>query len=218
MNHSDLGRRDCIIWDGRGDWEKDYADRGKLWGGVAHTLPELPSASRVLELGCGNGKTLRAMLKCGWDVTAIDFSYHAAALSRNVGKSEIEGNIAIADARMLPFHNAAFDGVIAIHIVGHMLKNDRGRIAFEAIRVLKPGGILYFCDFTLKDFRFGKGDIIEEGTFRRGNGIITHYFTKEESMVLFSGLTPVSMTAHEWSLRVRGKNLVRSEITAVLKK
>ena len=57
-----------------GPWEEDYTRRGMLWGGLTHNLPDLPSRSRVLELGCGNGKTLFAMLQRGWDVTAIDFA------------------------------------------------------------------------------------------------------------------------------------------------
>ena len=34
---------------------------GPLWGGAVHSLPALPDHARVLELGCGNGKTLSAM-------------------------------------------------------------------------------------------------------------------------------------------------------------
>ena len=67
-----------------GPWEEDYNRRGMLWGGVTHDLPDLPLRSRVLELGCGNGKTLCAMIQRGWDVTAIDFASRAVALSREV--------------------------------------------------------------------------------------------------------------------------------------
>ena len=65
-----------------GAWEEDYTRRGMLWGGVIHDLPDLPLRSRVLELGSGNGKTLRAMIQRGWDVTAIDFSPRAVTMSR----------------------------------------------------------------------------------------------------------------------------------------
>ena len=57
-----------------GPWDEDYARRGILWSGAIRDLPDLPLRSRVLDLGCGNGKTLFAMLQRGWDVTAIDFA------------------------------------------------------------------------------------------------------------------------------------------------
>ena len=65
-----------------GPWDEDYARRGILWSGAIRDLPDLPLRSRVLELGCGNGKTLFAMLQRGWDVTAIDFAPKAVLLCR----------------------------------------------------------------------------------------------------------------------------------------
>ena len=53
-------------------WEENYVSRGPLWGGAVHSLPVLPDHARILELGCGNGKTLSAMNRSGWDVTGID--------------------------------------------------------------------------------------------------------------------------------------------------
>ena len=61
--------------DGRGcAWDSDYRRRGDLWGGAPVPLPDLPAAA-VLELGCGNGKTLAAWPS--WSVIAADISPHA---------------------------------------------------------------------------------------------------------------------------------------------
>lgn len=197
-----------------GAWEEEYTRKGMLWGGVTHDLPDLLSCSRVLELGCGNGKTLIAMIQRGWDVTAIDFSSRAVMLSREVSRSASQGHIIVADARCHPFKHESFDAVFARHVIGHMHEPDREQITSTLLHLLKPGGVLFFSDFSTMDFRFGKGDETEPATFRRNPGIITHYFTEEEVMDLFSKLTLVSIGIHQWPLRILGSTLVRSEIQA----
>jgi len=200
---------------GLGAWEEDYARRGRLWSGTIPSLPDLPEGSRTLELGCGNGKMVMAMIQRGWEVTAIDFSSKAVALCRQVIPRSRQSPVIVADARWSPFNDAVFDAVFATHILGHMPSPDRRSIAGEMIRVIRPGGMVFFCEFSTADFRFGKGYQTEEATFRRGNDIITHYFSAEEVSDLFSPLAPVSLSTREWPMRVRGCNLVRSEITAV---
>ncbi|MDD1700717.1 MAG: class I SAM-dependent methyltransferase [Methanoregula sp.] len=199
-------------------WEEDYARRGILWGGGTHYLPELSRGSRVLELGCGNGKTLSAMIHRGWDITAIDFSFKAVTLSRKAYQDASTCEVIVADARKSPVKNNAFDAVFAIHVIGHMYESDRRTIAEEVKKTLRTGGILFFSDFSTEDFRYGKGYQTEAATFRRGTGIITHYFSRDDVIDLFSNLNPVSIRIHQWPMRVLGKNLVRSEIKGVFVK
>jgi len=197
-----------------GAWEEDYTQRGMLWGGGTHALPDLPLSSRVLELGCGNGKTLSAMIQRGWAVIGIDFSPRAVMLSRDILGSASYGHIMIADARFPPFKHSTFDAVFALHVIGHMCETDRHDIANTLQHILRPGGILYFSDFSTHDFRFGMGDVTETGTYRRGPGILTHYFTEVEVSDLFSKLSPLSISTHQWPMRVLGSTLIRSEIVA----
>ena len=198
-----------------GAWEEDYTRRGMLWSGVTHNLPEIPVRSRVLEIGCGNGKTLTAMIQRRWDVTAIDFASRAVTLSKRLVWGASHGDVMVADARYLPFRNNSFDAVFALHVIGHMHKVDRVRIISELPHILKPGGTIFFSDFSINDFRFGKGNETEPATFRRSPGIITHYFTQEEVIDLFSKFTLVSICIHQWPMRILGNTLVRSEIQAI---
>lgn len=203
---------------GMGAWEDEYCRKGILWSGLTHELPELPVGSSVLELGCGNGKTLPALIRKGWNVTALDSSQKAVALSRNLVKGSSPAEIMVADARHIPVKDTTFDAVLAIHVIGHLHEPDRKDIAFEVTRTLKPGGILFFCEFSTEDVRFGKGQATEPSTFMRGTKIITHYFTLREVKNLFSGLMCTSITLHQWPMRVRGNNLVRSEVIAIFSK
>ena len=199
-------------------WDNDYGQRGRLWGGAVHNLPHIGSGSRVLELGCGNGKTLSALASQGLAVTAIDFSSRAATMSHRVALHTGTGEVAIADARQLPFSTGTFDAVIAFHIIGHMYEEDRARIAMESTQVLRQDGMLWFSGFARDDLRSGMGMQVEPPTFERANGTVTHYFTEPEVQDLFSGLAPVQVATERWTIRVRGKEHLRAEITGIFLK
>jgi ubiquinone/menaquinone biosynthesis C-methylase UbiE len=198
-------------------WEADYLARGRLWGGLVQPFPPLPRGSRILELGCGDGRTLSRFEERGWDPVAIDFSRQATWLCRQNPKNPTT-EVMTADARALPFKNNSFDAIAATHCIGHMTIGDRTTAAQEIFRVLVPGGILVFRGFSPDDLRYGRGEKIENQTFRRGNGIITHYFSEKETEILFSPLVAVSLGSHRWSMRVRGEDLQRSEIQGLFKK
>jgi len=199
-------------------WEADYAKRGRVWGGAVHDLPTLPSSTRVLELGCGNGKTLVGMLPCGWDVVATDFSLNAATLCRNAIPTGSACQVVLSDARLSPFRRGSFDAVFAYHILGHQIGEDRSLCAREIERVLRPSGRLFFCDFSDRDFRFGNGKETGPGTFVRGNGIRTHYFSPGEVRDLFPLLHEESLGNRTWAMRIRGNDYTRCEIRAVFVK
>lgn len=199
-------------------WDRGYRRMGKMWRGAPEELPLLPKGSRVLELGCGNGKTLSAMLQKPWEIHAVDFAPGAVLLGiQAAGKN---GNVwfHIADAGYLPFRADTFDAVFAIHLIGHMTADERVKVSSEIVQVLKPGGKLYLQVFSRDDMRYGNGVETEDATYRKGTGVITHYFTKNETENLFSDLIPESVTLHSWKMRVMGKDHTRSVINATFVK
>jgi cyclopropane fatty-acyl-phospholipid synthase-like methyltransferase len=199
---------------GKNPWDDDYQRRGRLWGGSAPLIPRLPRSSRVLDLGCGNGKTTTSLVRAGCRVTAIDLSPHAATLCRNSCTDTDRVGILIADCRESPFRDGSFDAVIASHIIGHLSLSGRRQLAEEVHRLLVHGGTLHIRDFSCRDFRYGHGEETEPGTFTRKNGIATHYFTDDEIPALFSGLAVQSFEQHHWEMRVRGIVFPRAEIVA----
>jgi len=199
-------------------WEKEYSRKGRVWGGAVHFLPPLGTGLQVLELGCGSGKTYAALLGTGAEITGVDFSVSAVRLSRNLTAKFPKGEVIVADARHLPFADVSFDVVIAFHIVGHLPAEGRLCCARDAVRVLRPGGTLYFSGFSTEDFRSGTGCETEPGTFRKKNGISTHYFTENEVVGLFGDLFCCSCDTRRWPLTVRGQQYPRAEIAAIFKK
>jgi ubiquinone/menaquinone biosynthesis C-methylase UbiE len=251
----------------RDAWEAVYRTRGRTWGGSPGCLPPIHPGSRVLELGCGDGKTLSflvaslkstespgagMLLQPGPGVTdpaggsAGNREYDrgmesartgAAGLSPSVsgsGPAEIVGadfslealglcrrrpefasvSLVAADARCLPFRDRTFSQVLMIHLAGHVTGQGRNAMAREAIRVLLPGGSLYFAGFSRGDMREGQGTEVEPCSFRRNDGTITHYFTEEEVTGLFRPLTPLRVETRRWELKVRGVSHPRAEISA----
>jgi SAM-dependent methyltransferase len=199
-------------------WDDDYERRGRLWGGSAAPLPGVPLSSRILELGCGDGKNVASLVKNGCSVTAIDFSSRAASLCRSVCTDRDRVRILIADIRQTPFRDESFDIIVASHIAGHLSFSGRRHLASEVLRLLTPGGRLWFRDFSAGDFRYGRGEETEPGTFLRKNGIATHYFTSEEVRSLFAGFAVRSFEQYRWEMRVRGISLPRAEIVAEFQK
>jgi SAM-dependent methyltransferase len=199
-------------------WENEYARKGRVWTGGVHNLPPVGTGVRVLELGCGNGKTGLALLEKGCDLVGIDLSSSAVSLCRSYASRCPAGEFALADARGLPFVDASFDAVVAVHVIGHLTAEGRLCCAREVSRVLRPGGTLYFSGFSGEDFRAGNGCETEPGTFERKNGIATHYFTETEVLMLFSGLVPGECVTRRWTMTVRGRALPRAEIAATFTK
>jgi ubiquinone/menaquinone biosynthesis C-methylase UbiE len=205
--------------DSRTAWDNDYRSRGQLWGGAPPSLPlsllDMPAGSKVLEIGCGSGKTVSALMDRSCDIIAFDFSEKAVELSRRVIGRYYAGDAIVADARNFPFFDHTIGFIIASHVIGHIQKEERTTIAKEVERVLQAGGRLLLQEFSVDDMRNGTGKRVEDSTFLRGTGIITHYFTENEVGALFSSLINESIRTRYWTMRVRGRDLRRAEIVAV---
>ena len=190
-------------------WDTDYTVRGNRWGGAASELPALPAGARVLECGCGNGKTLAAMRSRGWEVIGIDTSPAAvslasAALARgNFSLSDDSTglhccSVVCGDVTSLPFSDNSFDAVFCWHVLGHLPAPLWPTAASEMRRVLRSSG--------------GKGREVAPYSYLRGDGIVTHYFTDSELREVFG---TGELTRVSWKMRVRGTDYLREELCGV---
>lgn len=193
-------------------WDSVYRKRGELWGGSVPKLPDLPSGSRVLDLGCGNGRILPAAVERGWQIVAADISCHAVQIAKAAMKGIADTEFLVADAGALPFRDYSFDAVIAWHVLGHGEEKDRMRMIRELKGILNEGGRVFFRGFSWEDMRYGKGTATEPGTFVRGDGILTHYFSEGETREMFREFDTMDLTTDRWSMRIKGKNHLRAEI------
>ncbi len=168
-------------------WDDLYAKRGIQFGGAGDLKPlleRLRPGMKVLEVGCGEGKSLEILARF-YEVVGCDFSREA--LSRLAGRVDhaSDVNLVESDMRSLPFVDEKFDAVASVHSLSHMFADARQTAAHEMRRVLRPGGVVFVEAFDLDDLRYGSGSEVEENTFLGGNGIVTHYFGEGEVAALF---------------------------------
>ena len=102
------------------------------------------AALRLLDLGCGTGALAERVLGVapGAHLTCVDLSPRMAeaARARLAGRAEV----LLGDAERLPFHDAGFDAAWCNDSFHHY--PDPERAAFQAWRVLAPGGALVIGD------------------------------------------------------------------------
>lgn len=201
-------------------WEKDYRMRGSLWRGpfLGFDFSQIiSSGSKVLELGCGDGKTLAMLVSAGFNVTGIDVSPSAINLARKkVGGKK--ARLFVGDVCNLPFSPNSFDAVVAVHVLDHLTAKERRKAAAECRRVLKKNGLLLFQGFSSRDLRFGQGKKVELRTFRRQNNIWYHYFTSGEVKKLFEGFELVELQEHCRERKLGGKNVERCVVKLIARK
>jgi arsenite methyltransferase len=102
----------------------------------------LPRGSRVLDVGCGTGATLRLLEEHGLRAVGTDYSL---ALATEAG--EIAATAA-GDAERIPFRSAAFDAAFVECVLSAVPAKDPA--AGELARVVAPGGAVVLSDVTLE--------------------------------------------------------------------
>ena len=95
----------------------------------------LPAGARVLDAGCGSGRTLEDLGRYG-EVHGIELEPEAAELARCAGLGEVR----IGRLEELPWDDASFDLITCLDVVEHT-PDDRVALR-ELRRVCKPGGWL----------------------------------------------------------------------------
>jgi SAM-dependent methyltransferase len=93
-----------------------------------------PSGARLLDAGCGSGRTLDVLARFG-RVTGVDISPIAVRAARARGHDVRE-----ADILDMPLPDGRFDVVTCLDVLEH-IRDDRRALA-ELLRVTRPGGAI----------------------------------------------------------------------------
>lgn len=114
--------------------------------------------SKVLDIGCGSGRTTLALSKVMKGGKIIGFDRFDSDYIENGGKALIQRNIEIAgitekvelvegDATEMPFNDMTFDAAISSYMMDHLGKYKLS-VLKETYRTLKPGGRLLLIVFV----------------------------------------------------------------------
>jgi len=95
----------------------------------------------ILELACGTGILSSMLAVAGKNVTGIDLTFEYLRASR----LKLHMAVAQGTAEVLPYKSESFGAVVSSYVAKYI---DLRRAVDECWRVLKPGGITVFHDFT----------------------------------------------------------------------
>jgi demethylmenaquinone methyltransferase/2-methoxy-6-polyprenyl-1,4-benzoquinol methylase len=101
----------------------------------------------VLELACGTGVLSSMLASSGKNVIGIDLVLEYLLSSRH----KLDLPVTQGTAEVLPFRNESFDAVVSSYLPKYV---DSRILAQECWRILKPGGVAVFHDFTYPRLRW----------------------------------------------------------------
>lgn len=86
---------------------------------------------RYLDVGCGEGRVMRAVTDLGAKAEGVDINFDLAARA---------GTAVVADLLAMPFRDSSYDGVYSVLTLEHVA--DHGTFFAEVARVTRFGGVL----------------------------------------------------------------------------
>jgi SAM-dependent methyltransferase len=135
ISHTTLGHYDAgaeSFWAGTRDHDVSQ--------NIGALLAPLGSGSfRILDLGCGPGRDLRALRELGHQPVGLDGSARFVAMAREHSGCPVLHQ----DFLALDLPPGAFDGVFANASLFHVPRQELGRVLGELHRALRPGGVLF---------------------------------------------------------------------------
>ena len=189
-------------------WSRTYATRPDFLGGDPSAVG-LDAVARfraagvrdVLELGPGQGRDTLAFAAAEFDVTALDFAETGLAeIVAKAGRVGVAGSIqtVASDVRdRLPFADATFDACYAHMLFCMALTTDEiVRLAREARRVLRRGGLLVYTVRTTADAHYRAGVDHRDDRWEMG-GFVVHFFDRALVDRLAEGWDLLEVADHE---------------------
>jgi SAM-dependent methyltransferase len=111
----------------------------------------LGPGDRVIDLGCGSGRSILWNAASGATFTGVDVSPFFAQEARATA------DLALADLRQLPFADGTFTKAYALDVLEHLSPEALDAMLAEASRVLAPGGVLFVYSHVRKNAAIARG-------------------------------------------------------------
>jgi SAM-dependent methyltransferase len=131
--------------------EEEVAHRNQQYGALAALFRRIGRSTladlKVLDVGCGSGRMVRACLDLGaapGDVIGVDLQTNRIEEARRLSPHL---DFRVSNGTDLDFPDEAFDLVMQFVVFSSIFaENLRQRLASEMVRVLKPGGYIFWWD------------------------------------------------------------------------
>jgi SAM-dependent methyltransferase len=183
-------------------WEKAYQEQneGPLW--QEDPIPVLPGAVEelrkrkvrtVVDLGCGDGRNLAALVDAGFNALGVDIAPTGLAHARRVIRQR--SFLLRADATELPLIDASVDAVTCFDVFGQI--QDPSHLIAEARRIVAPDGLFVTNAFTLQDDTYGEGEEIARHTFAYKDTLF-RFYEESELRDLFTDWNILELRRVSW--------------------
>ncbi len=109
--------------------------------------------SKILDIGCGTGRTTLHLIKKGYKITGLDLTPKFIEIAKRIAeKKKIKAKYVLGDATNLKYKNNVFDNVLFSFNGWAMIpgKDNRTKALEEVYRALKPNGYFIFTTHKRK--------------------------------------------------------------------
>ncbi len=132
------------------NWNEIYRRKGKVFIEPLEEVKEFSrdllnlGLTRILDLGCGNGRHIIFLKEKGFDVWGMDNAPEGLRLAREwLAKAKLSVPLLLADVHEpFPFAGDSFDGLISTRVIHHGTKEKVLGAMQEVIRVVRKDGMI----------------------------------------------------------------------------
>lgn len=176
---------------------------GPLVAKMLFANAKVPESARLLDFSAGRGDIVAACLQrmgAQQEIYATDFSdtYVHTIADRFKGDVRFKG-ATLTTALPSAYPNGFFDVVIATEVIEHLLDHELEGMLAECLRILKPGGQVFFTTPNNEDYDASKVRCPDCGcTFHRWQHVRTWTADTLKARVELAGFTTRLVTPVAW--------------------
>jgi SAM-dependent methyltransferase len=173
-------------------WDKRFEAEGRIWGDspsltAEHALEIFRNAGvqKILVPGSGYGRNTRLFSASGFDVTGVEIS--AAAYAMSLAFDKLSRFYKMSALNMVLIEGS-YDAVYCFNVLHLFREKERQLFIQQCAGKIQGGGMMYFTVFSEEESSFGKGQETETNTFESKPGRPVHYFTESDLAAHFENM------------------------------
>ena len=163
----------------------------------ADFLAALRTGARLLDYGCGYGRSLAQLADLGFgNSVGVDFSGAMIARGR---REHPRLDLRHVTRMVVDEPDASFDAAMILAVLTCIVGDDQQEAVLQEIRrLLRPGGVLFISDMPLQDddrnrARYAAGVVRGPyGTFETGDGGTVRHHSDDRMQSWLNGFEPIS--------------------------
>ncbi|MGF7056419.1 class I SAM-dependent methyltransferase [Brassicibacter mesophilus] len=174
-------------------WNKRYLAEEKVWGETPsktakHCLNLFSkyNIEKLLIPGTGYGRNSKLFSDKGYKVTGVEISEKACEIASKYDPSTKIYNGSVLD---MPYDDEIYDGIYCFNVLHLFRLKERYEFIQKCKKSIKGSGLMFFTVFSDQEKSYGKGMEVEKDTFESKPSRPVHYFTEDDLIGHFKGMS-----------------------------